>query len=104
MRRLVGSATVPTKKRLWGFQLLKDDVSVTFEDGTITINEKKESSKKEEDASYDMKETRYGSFSQSFKVPGEVHADKVEATYKDGVLTVILPKSEESNTKKVKVH
>ena len=83
----------------------KDDISVTFEDGMITISGKKEeSSKEEENASYYMKETRYGSFSRSFKVPGEVHADKVEATYKDGVLTVILPKSEESSTKKIEVH
>jgi HSP20 family protein len=84
--------------------LNKDDISVTFEDGTITISGKKESSKEEKDANYYMKETRYGSFSRSFKVPGEVHADEVEATYKDGVLTVILPKSEESATKKIEVH
>jgi HSP20 family protein len=51
-----------------------------------------------------MKETHYGSFSRSFKVPGDVHMDKVEATYKDGVLSVILPKSEESSTKKIEVH
>jgi HSP20 family protein len=82
----------------------KDDLSVTFEDGTITISGKKVSSKEEEDANYYMKETHYGSFSRSFRVPGEVHADKVEATYKDGVLTVILPKSEESKTTKIEVH
>lgn len=51
-----------------------------------------------------MKETRYGSFSRSFKIPGEVHEDKVEATYKDGVLKVVLPIKEDSKTKKIEVH
>ena len=82
----------------------KEDLSVTFEDGILTISGKKESSKEEKDANYYMKETHYGSFSRSFTVPGEVHADKVEANYKDGVLTVVLPKSEESKTKKIEVH
>ncbi|MGE5838666.1 MAG: Hsp20/alpha crystallin family protein [Deltaproteobacteria bacterium] len=85
--------------------LNKDDISITYEDGMLTISGKKESSKEEKGANYYVKETRYGSFSRSFRIPGEVHADKVEANYKDGVLTIILPKSEEStSTKKIAVH
>lgn len=36
--------------------------------------------------------------------PGEIHEDKVDATYKNGVLTVVLPKKEDSKTRKIKVH
>ena len=68
------------------------------------LSGKKESSKEEKDANYYMRETHYGFFSRSFKVPGEVHGDKVDATYKDGVLSVVLPKSEEPTTKKIEVH
>jgi len=82
----------------------KEDVSVSLENGYVTLSGKKESSKEEKDADYYMKETRYGSFSRSFKLPGEVHEDKVDATYKDGVLTLVLPKKEDSKTKKIEVH
>jgi len=82
----------------------KDDVSVTIEAGYVTLSGKKESSKEAKEANYYMKETMCGSFSRSFKLPGEVHEDKVDATHKDGVLTVVLPKKESSKTKKIEVH
>jgi HSP20 family protein len=82
----------------------KDDISVTIDGGYVTVSGKKESSKEENDANYYMKETRSGSFSRSFKLPGDVHEDKVDAAYKDGVLTVLLPKKEDSKTKKIMVH
>jgi len=82
----------------------KEDLSITLEGDFLTIRGKKESSKEEKDADYYMKETRYGSFSRSFKLPGEVHVDNVDASYKDGVLTVVLPKKEDSKTKKIDVH
>jgi HSP20 family protein len=82
----------------------KEEISVTVENGYLTLSGRKESSKEEKDANYYMKETRSGSFARTFKLPGDVHEDKVDATYKDGVLSVVLPKSEDSKTKKIKVH
>ena len=82
----------------------KDDISVTVENGYVTVSGKKETSKEEKDANYYMKETRSGSFSRSFKLPGAIHEDKVDAAYKNGVLTVVLPKKEDSKTKKITVH
>jgi HSP20 family protein len=82
----------------------KDDISVSIHEGLVTVSGKKESSKEEKEADYFMKETLYGSFSRSFRLPGEVDEDKVDATYKDGVLTVTMPKKEDSKTKKVAVH
>jgi HSP20 family protein len=82
----------------------KDDITVTVENGYISVSGKKEENKEEKEASYYMKETRYGSFSRSFRLPGEVDEEKIEASYKDGVLTVVIPKKEESKTKKIEVH
>jgi HSP20 family protein len=82
----------------------KDDLSVTVSNGYVNISGKKESGKEEKDANYYMRETTYGSFSRSFKLPGDVHEDKVEASYRDGVLTITLPIKEESKTKKIQVH
>lgn len=41
---------------------------------------------------------------RSFRLPGDIDETKVDATYKDGVLTVALPRKEESKTKKIEVH
>jgi HSP20 family protein len=82
----------------------KEDISVTVDGGFVTVSGKKESSEEEKDANYYMKETRYGSFTRSFKLPGDIKEDKVDASYKDGVLDVTLPKKENSKTKKIAVH
>ena len=82
----------------------KDDISVSIHEGIVTVSGKKESSKEEKESNYYMKETQYGSFSRSFRLPGEVDEEKVDATYKDGVLTVVMPKREDAKTKKIEVH
>lgn len=82
----------------------KEDISITVEDGYVTVSGKKEENKEEKDSDYYLKETRHGSFSRSFRLPGKVDKEKVDATYKDGVLTVVLPHEEESITKKIEIH
>lgn len=84
--------------------LSKDDISVSFEDGCVTISGKSESKKDEEGADYYMKEMRSGSFCRSFRLPKEVDEDKVNATYKDGVLTLIMPHKGGSKHKKIEIH
>jgi HSP20 family protein len=82
----------------------KDDISVSIHEGLITVSGKKESSKEEKENDYYMKETQYGSFSRSFRLPGEVGEEKVVAAYKVGVLAVVMPKKEDGETKEVEVH
>lgn len=82
----------------------KENISITVEDGYITLSGKKEEKKEEKGSDYYLKETRYGSFSRSFRLPGKVAEDKVDATYKDGVLTVEMPHEEETETKKIEIH
>ena len=72
----------------------KNDVSVSVEDGLIIITGKKEMVKEEKEANYYVKESSYGQFSRAFRVPSEVDEDNVSAEFKNGVLTVELPKKE----------
>ncbi|MBW2220716.1 MAG: Hsp20/alpha crystallin family protein [Deltaproteobacteria bacterium] len=82
----------------------KDDISITIEDGYVTLSGKKEENKEESGSNFYLKETKYGSFSRSFRLPGKVDENKVDATYKEGVLTVVMPQEEATETKKIEVH
>ncbi len=81
----------------------KEDIEVTLTDGMITISgeKKKEDEIKKKD--YYKLERSYGSFCRSFSLPTEVRGDQTKSTFKDGVLEVRMPKSEEAKSKEVKV-
>jgi HSP20 family protein len=82
----------------------KTDIDVNLSDGMLTIKGEKKHEKESESESYRCVERRYGTFSRTLRVPFEVEADKVDATYKDGVLKITLPKSEAAKTRHVEVH
>jgi HSP20 family protein len=69
----------------------KNDVSVTFDDGVLTIQGKREEEKEVKDAKYYARERFSGSFSRSFALPEGVDKDKIAAEFKDGVLEVRVP-------------
>jgi len=80
-----------------------EDVEVTLNGDVLTI---KGESKQEADTKregYLYRERRYGSFSRSLTLPGGLQADKAEASFEDGVLTLSIPKTEEAKPKQVKV-
>jgi HSP20 family protein len=81
----------------------KEDVKITLRDDILTIRgEKKQESEKKEQ-NYHRVERSYGSFQRSFALPASVQGDKIDATYHDGVLTVVLPKSEEAKPRDIEV-
>ncbi|MDY6857121.1 MAG: Hsp20/alpha crystallin family protein [Thermodesulfobacteriota bacterium] len=82
----------------------KENISISMEDGYITISGKKENGKEEKDVQYYMQEMRNGAFCRSFKFPEKIDEEKVEATYKDGILTLMIPKKEKEEKKKIKIH
>lgn len=90
------------KAEIPGFN--KDDISVTVSDGVVTLTGKKESSHEEKTDAYHVKEMQSGTFTRSFRLPEEIEDEKIEATYKDGILSVIMPKKEGSKAKKIEVH
>lgn len=69
------------------------DVEVSISGDILTLKGEKKAEKEEKDGNYHRVERRYGSFHRSFTLPSEVDAEKVAAAYKNGVLTVTLPKS-----------
>lgn len=81
----------------------KKDINITVSDGMLTIRGEKKHEKKEENEHYHRVERRYGAFSRTMRLPHEVEADKVDATYKEGVLSIRLPKSEAVEPKKIEI-
>ncbi|HKH60805.1 MAG TPA: Hsp20/alpha crystallin family protein [Flavitalea sp.] len=75
--------------------LKKSDFKIDVEGNMLTIGSQKEENKEEKDSRYTRKEYSYSSFNRSFALPEEVNREKIEATYEDGVLKVMLPKKEE---------
>lgn len=72
------------------------NVEVKVADGVLTIKGEKQEDKEEKKKDYYMRERSYGSFDRSFQIPDSVDADKIEANFKKGVLTVTLPKKPEA--------
>ena len=60
-------------------------------------------SKEEKDKNYYRRERSFGSFERSFQVPDDVEADKIEASFKNGVLSVTLPKTAEAQKEAKKI-
>ena len=82
----------------------KNDLDITLTDGLLTIKGEKKNEHKEEEENYHLVETSYGSFSRTLRLPTDVEMSKVDAKYKDGVLTIVLPKAEETTPKKIEVN
>jgi len=81
----------------------KDDIELNLQDNVLTLKGEKKQEKKEEKENYHRVERSYGSFSRSFTLPADVDPEKVQATFKDGVLEITLSKVEEAKHKKIKI-
>jgi HSP20 family molecular chaperone IbpA len=79
------------------------NVEVKFSNGVLTIKGEKKEEKEEKNKDYHLSERRYGSFQRSFTVPEGVDAEKIDATFKDGLLTVSLPKTPEAQKKEKQI-
>ena len=74
----------------------KNDFKIELEEGILTISSKIERNSTEEDNSFTRKEFGYSSFKRLFNIPETVSTDRITANYKEGILTVSLPKKEEA--------
>jgi len=82
----------------------KDDIQVNVDNGVLTIRgERKKEEEVKEDDFYRV-ERSYGTFVRSFSLPSDVDADKIDASYQDGMLLLTIPRSEEAKPSKIKVH
>lgn len=74
-------------------EVKKEDIKVNVEDGTLSISGERKVEKEEKGMKYHRVERAYGRFERTFSLPPEADADKITSEYKDGILTVHLPKN-----------
>lgn len=74
----------------------KDDFNIDVEGNLLTISAEKEEQKQEKDERHTRREFNYTSFSRAFTLPDGVVRDKIDATYENGMLKLVLPKTEEA--------
>jgi HSP20 family protein len=80
-----------------------NDIDVRVENQTLTLKGERKFEREDSGKGYHRIERSYGSFVRSFTVPPQVETDKVAAEYRNGVLTVTLPKKEAAKSRQVKV-
>lgn len=83
--------------------LKKEDLTISVEGNLLTIQGERKTESDNKSQGYHYSERSYGSFSRSVELPTEVVADKVKASYKNGVLEIMLPKSENVQKKQIDV-
>ncbi|AEB07907.1 Hsp20/alpha crystallin family protein [Desulfobacca acetoxidans] len=79
------------------------DIDISLSGDMLTIKGEKKSEREEKEENYHLVERNYGSFSRTMRLPVSVEADKIEAAYKQGVLTVTCPKKEEVKAKAIEI-
>lgn len=86
--------TVTVKAELPGVE--QPDIAVSLRDNVLTIKGEKAAETEEKDKRYHRVERSYGTFTRAMRLPADVDGSKASASFKDGVVTIILPKSPEA--------
>jgi|DewCreStandDraft_4_1066084.scaffolds.fasta_scaffold01070_40 HSP20 family protein len=83
----------------------QDDIKVEVDDGVLKIYGERKTEKKEEDKEkkYHYYERSYGAFERRFVLPSDIDSDKIDAKYENGVLEILIPKTESKKPKEIKV-
>ncbi len=81
----------------------RNDVKITLHDNILTIKGEKKEEKEEKDVNVHRIERSFGVFERAFSLPLSVKSDKIDASFKDGVLSITLPKAEEAKPKEIEV-
>jgi len=79
------------------------DVEVRVEDNTLYLKGERKFQKEVKEQNYHRVERSYGSFARSFSLPNSISSDRVKAEFKDGLLTLTMPKREEAKPKTIKI-
>ena len=83
--------------------LKQEDIEITLNDGVLELRGSREDSRDETANGGHLRERRYGAFERRFRLGSHVAETGIEASYKDGVLTVVLPKKEEAKPRQIPV-
>jgi HSP20 family protein len=83
--------------------VVEKEIDLRIENSMLTLRGERRFLKETKEEDYHRIERSYGSFSRSFQLPGTIDQEGIQATHKDGVLEVVLPKREETRPKHIKV-
>ena len=81
----------------------RQDMEILFEDGVLTVKGERKGNTPDSTRRYFAHEIGWGAFSRSFRLPTYIDPEKVSASYKDGVLTLALPKREEAKPRRIEI-
>lgn len=84
--------------------LKKEDIEVSLEDGVLKVSGERTFERDAEKESYQRVERFYGKFSRAFRLPRNVDGTKVKASFTDGVLSLVLPKSDEAKPRQISIN
>ena len=84
--------------------LTKKDIDITIENNILKLSGERRFEKDTNEESYHRVERSYGSFLRTFSLPSQVNAESVKASFKDGVLTIEVPKAEEAKPRKIAIN
>jgi HSP20 family protein len=83
--------------------LTREDIEMTLENNVLRLSGERKFDQEAQKQTYHRLERAYGAFSRTFTLPTQVAADRVEAAFKDGVLTVTVPKAEQARARKINI-
>lgn len=78
----------------------KENININVDNDRLTVSGERKFENEKKDKNYHTVESHYGTFSRSFYLPDAVNAEKIDASYKDGILTVSVPKDEKKEAKR----
>ncbi|MBV6643095.1 MAG: Hsp20/alpha crystallin family protein [Cyclobacteriaceae bacterium] len=78
----------------------KENISINVDNDRLTVSGERKFENEKKDKNYHKVESHYGTFSRSFYLPDTVNAEKIDASYKDGILTVTVPKDGKKESKR----
>ncbi|MFY0598166.1 MAG: Hsp20/alpha crystallin family protein [Cyclobacteriaceae bacterium] len=78
----------------------KEEINIDVKDDRLTVSGERKLEKEKQEKNFHTLESHYGSFSRSFYLPDNIKLDDIEATYKDGILSIVVPKDEKKETHK----
>jgi HSP20 family protein len=79
--------------------LTKSDFSINLENDLLIVKTEKDNNSQETNSNYTRKEFNFSSFQRTFTIPESADGDKIKAEYKDGILSIEIPKKEEAKVK-----
>jgi HSP20 family protein len=84
-------------------EMKREDISITFDNGVLTLKGERNAELETTRENYHRIERQHGTFTRSFTLPATVDAARIQASYKDGVLTVRVPQLEEAKPKQIEI-